>query len=264
MNSIDALANAFTEEDVNNAVKDLARSLYIGDVHIDYIQGKNGNGIRFTKVQRDANKNEIYDEIDGKRVRREDARTVFLTERWDPNVLYELGGEGVKTQPDTRDSQEVASEIQNILMAFNLPLQVNLGMLNKGGYNNMLLSSGVMTSNIIDASVKSNWFTTDYFDIQGNLQQALNPASVKAEEGRKIQTPVGGTEGAIAGTTVSFDNTTYHVDLTSNTVRDDNGRTLNSFPDSILDMAYIQENYGDAQNGSMMMGGITLLPNGKF
>lgn len=261
--SIDALANAFTEEDVNNAVKDLARSLYIGDVHIDYVQGKNGNGIRFTKVQRDANKNEIYDEVDGKRVRREDARTVFLTERWDPNVLYELGGDGVKTQPDTRDSQEVASEIQNILMAFNLPLQVNLGMLNKGGYNNMLLSSGVMTSNIIDASVKSNWFTTDYFDIQGNLQQALNPASVKAEEGRKIQTPVGGTEGAIAGTTVSFDNTTYHVDLTSNTVRDDNGRTLNSFPESILDMAYIQENYGDAQNGSMMMGGITLLPNGK-
>lgn len=261
--SIDALANAFTEEDVNNAVKDLARSLYIGDVHIDYVQGKNGNGIRFTKVQRDANKNEIYDEVDGKRVRREDARTVFLTERWDPNVLYELGGEGVKTQPDTRDSQEVASEIQNILMAFNLPLQVNLGMLNKGGYNNMLLSSGVMTSNIIDASVKSNWFTTDYFDIQGNLQQALNPASVKAEEGRKIQTPVGGTEGAIAGTTVSFDNTTYHVDLTSNTVRDNNGRTLNSFPESILDMAYIQENYGDAQNGSMMMGGITLLPNGK-
>lgn len=261
--SINALANAFTEEDVNNAVKDLARSLYIGDVHIDYIQGKNGNGIRFTKVQRDANKNEIYDEIDGKRVRREDARTVFLTERWDPNVLYELGGEGVKTQPDTRDSQEVASEIQNILMAFNLPLQVNLGMLNKEGYNNMLLSSGVMTSNIIDASVKSNWFTTDYFDIQGNLQQALNPVSVKAEEGRKIQTPVGGTEGAIAGTTVSFDNTTYYVDLTSNTVRDNNGRTLNSFPESILDMAYIQENYGDAQNGSMMMGGITLLPNGK-
>lgn len=261
--SIDALANAFTEEDVNNAVKDLARSLYIGDVHIDYIQGKNGNGIRFTKVQRDANKNEIYDEVDGKRVRREDARTVFLTERWDPNVLYELDGEGVKTQPDTRDSQEVASEIQNILMAFNLPLQVNLGMLNKGGYNNMLLSSGVMTSNIIDASVKSNWFTTDYFDIQGNLQQALKPASVKAEEGRKIQTPVGGTEGAIAGTIVSFDNTTYYVDLTSNTVRDNNGRTLNSFPESILDMAYIQENYGDAQNGSMMMGGITLLPNGK-
>ena len=148
-------------------------------------------------------------------------------------------------------------------MAFNLPLQVNLGMLNKGGYNNMLLSSGVMTSNIVDASVKSNWFTTDYFDIQGNLQQALNPASVKAEEGRKIQTPVGGTEGAIAGTTVSFDNTTYYVDLTSNTVRDNNGRTLNSFPESILDMAYIQENYGDAQNGSMMVRGITLLPNGK-
>lgn len=272
--SIDALANAFTEEDVNNAVKDLARSLYIGDVHIDYVQGKNGNGIRFTKVQRDANKNEIYDEIDGKRVRREDARTVFLTERWDPNVLYELGGEGVKTQPDTRDSQEVASEIQNILMAFNLPLQVNLGMLNKGGYNNMLLSSGVMTSNIIDASVKSNWFTTDYFDIQGNLQQALNPASVKAEEGRKIQTPVGGTEGAISGTKVTlpynelFGSIDIYVDLKTNTIRNDQGQDITrmynaSMQQFFFDLAYIQENYGDAQNGSMMMGGITLLPNGK-
>ena len=272
--SIDALANAFTEEDVNNAVKDLARSLYIGDVHIDYVQGKNGNGIRFTKVQRDANKNEIYDEIDGKRVRREDARTVFLTERWDPNVLYELGGEGVKTQPDTRDSQEVAGEIQNILMAFNLPLQVNLGMLNKGGYNNMLLSSGVMTSNIIDASVKSNWFTTDYFDIQGNLQQALNPASVKAEEGRKIQTPVGGTEGAISGTKVTlpyselFGSIDIYVDLKTNTIRNDQGQDITrmyntSMQQFFFDLAYIQENYGNAQNGSMMMGGITLLPNGK-
>lgn len=272
--SIDALANAFTEEDVNNAVKDLARSLYIGDVHIDYIQGKNGNGIRFTKVQRDANKNEIYDEVDGQRVRREDARTVFLTERWDPNVLYELGGDGVKTQPDTRDSQEVASEIQNILMAFNLPLQVNLGMLNKGGYNNMLLSSGVMTSNIIDASVKSNWFTTDYFDIQGNLQQALNPASVKAEEGRKIQTPVGGTEGAISGTKVTlpyselFGSIDIYVDLKTNTIRNDQGQDITrmyntSMQQFFFDLAYIQENYGDAQNGSMMMGGITLLPNGK-
>lgn len=268
--SIDALANAFTEEDVNNAVKDLARSLYIGDVHIDYIQGKKGNGIRFTKVQRDANKNEIYDEIEGKRVRREDVKTVYLTKKEDTEPVFASIGEDneireVKNQAKdvSIDSEVISTSIINILQSFNLPLQVNLGMLNKGGYNNMLLSSGVMTSNIIDASVKSNWFTTDYFDIQGNLQQALNPASVKPEEGRKIQTPVGGTEGAIAGTTVSFDNTTYHVDLTSNTVRDNNGRTLNSFPESILDMAYIQENYGDAQNGSMMIGGVTLLPNGK-
>jgi hypothetical protein len=43
-------------------------------------------------------------------------------------------------------------------------------MLNKGGYNEMLLSSGVLTSNITDATVKSSWFTTDYFDVRGNLQ----------------------------------------------------------------------------------------------
>jgi hypothetical protein len=33
----------------------------------------------------------------------------------------------------------------------------------------MLLSSGVLTSNITEASVRSSWFTTDYFDIKGNL-----------------------------------------------------------------------------------------------
>lgn len=255
---IDALASSLTEEDVSNAVKDLARNLYLGDVHIDFIQGKNGNGIRFTKVQRDANKNEIYDEVDGKRVRREDSKTVFLTE-----TIYELDGSSTKTQIDPRDPQEIINEIQDILISFNLPLQVNLGMLNNGGYNNMLLSSGVLTSNIIDATVKSNWFTTDYFDILGNLQQALNPASVKAEEGRKIQTPVGGTEGAIAGTLVVDNNISYYVDLTSNTVRDNQGKTVTTFPESIFDMAYIQENYGNSQNGSMMIKGVVLLPNGK-
>lgn len=268
--SIDDLANAITGEDVNNAVKDLARSLYLGDVHIDYIQGSNGNGIRFTKVQRDANKNEIYDEVDGKRIRREDTKVVYLTQREDKEPVFATIGEDNEVREvDNQiqdlgiDPETISTSIINILQSFNLPLQVNLGMLNKGGYNNMLLSSGVLTSNIIDASVKSNWFTTDYFDIQGNLQQALSPASIKAEEGRKIQTPVGGTEGAIKGTTVSFDNITYYVDLTSNTVRDNNGRTLNSFPESLLDMAYIQDNYGNAQNGSMMIRGITLLPNGK-
>jgi hypothetical protein len=41
---------------------------------------------------------------------------------------------------------------------------VNLGMLNEGGYNNMLVSSDILTSNITNAKVYSTWFTTDYFD----------------------------------------------------------------------------------------------------
>lgn len=112
-------------------------------------------------------------------------------------------------------------------------------MLNKGGYNEMLLSSGVLTSNITDATVKSSWFTTDYFDVKGNLQQALSPASVVPNQGRKVNTPVGGLESAIAGTLVTIDNKSYYVDLTSNIVRDNNNQVLKSYPENTMDLAYL-------------------------
>ena len=272
--AIDQLANSLSEEDVSNAVRELGRSLYLGDVHIDFVQGKNGTGIRFTKVQRDANGNEIYDTVEGKRVRKEDVKNIFLTERWDPNTLYEIGDKGVVSQPNSRDIEDVHKEIRNILLSFNLPIQVNLGMLNKGNYNNLLLSSGVLTSNITEAAVRSSWFTTDYFDAAGNLHQAVNPASVKSETGRKVETPVGGTEGAIAGTKITlpynetFGSIDVYVDLKTNTIRNDRGEDITRMYNSsklqwFLDLAWIQDNFGDAQNSSVMIGGVALLPSGK-
>lgn len=260
---VDDIANSIGEEDLSNAVKELKRSLYLGDVHIDWVSGKSGNSIRFTKIQRDAEGREIYDEIEGRRVRREDSKTVFMTEKWDANVEYEIGSSGVVTQPQGRSIDQIRNEILNILQSFNLPIQVNLGMLNKGGYNEMLLSSGVLTSNITDATVKSSWFTTDYFDVKGNLQQALSPASVVPNQGRKVNTPVGGLESAIAGTPVIIDDKSYYVDLTSNTVRDNNNQVLKSYPENTMDLAYLQANFGSSQNSAIMIDGIALLPNGK-
>lgn len=94
---VDNMANSLGEEDLSNAIKELKRSLYLGDVHIDWVSGKSGNSIRFTKIQRDAEGREIYDEIEGRRVRREDSKTVFMTEKWDANVEYEIGSSGVVT-----------------------------------------------------------------------------------------------------------------------------------------------------------------------
>lgn len=260
---IEGLADSLTEDDVKEAVGNLARSLYLGNVHIDFVNNKAGQGIRLTKVQKDSSGREIYEEVGGERIRKEDSRVVYLTDKWDPNVEYELGDEGVITQPERKPVNEVADEIQKVLMAFNLPLQVNLGMLNKGGYNDMLLSSGALTSNISEAKVKSSWFTTDYFDVQGNLQQAFNPMSIVSMAGRKVQTPVGGGESAIPGTRIESDNISYHVDLTSNTVRNNNGKIITTYPKEILDLAYIQDNYGSMQNGAMMINGVALLPDGK-
>lgn len=263
--SIDALANSLSEEDLNNAVKSLATNLYTGDLHIDWFTSDSGNGIRFTKVQRDAQGNEIYEEKDGKRIRKETVKTVFLTEKWDQNTLFSItGNEEVQTEPASKSIEDVSKEISEILLDFNLPIQVNLGMLNRGGYNNVLINSNVLTSNISDARVISSWFTTDYFDVEGNLHQAINPASVTPDTTRKIETPVGGTEGVITGTKVVVDGATYGVDLTTGVIYGSNNQRV--YPKNaqlISDLAWASANFGDATNGSLIWNNKILLPSGQ-
>lgn len=263
--SIDALANSLSEEDLNNAVKSLATNLYTGDLHIDWFTSDLGNGIRFTKVQRDAQGNEIYEEKDGKRIRKETVKTVFLPEKWDQNTLFSITGDNeVLSEPASKSIEDVSKEISEILLDFNLPIQVNLGMLNRGGYNNVLINSNVLTSNISDARVISSWFTTDYFDVEGNLHQAINPASVTPDTTRKIETPVGGTEGVITGTKVVVDGATYGVDLTTGVIYGSNNQRV--YPKNaqlISDLAWASANFGDATNGSLIWNNKILLPSGQ-
>lgn len=263
--SIDALANSLSGEDLNNAVKSLATNLYTGDLHIDWFTSDSGNGIRFTKVQRDAQGNEIYEEKDGKRIRKETVKTVFLTEKWDQNTLFSItGNEEVQTEPASKSTEDISKEISEILLDFNLPIQVNLGMLNRGGYNNVLINSNVLTSNISDARVISSWFTTDYFDVEGNLHQAVNPASVTPDTTRKVETPVGGAEGVITGTKVVVDGATYGVDLTTGVIYGNNNQRV--YPKNaqlISDLAWASANFGDATNGSLMWNNKILLPSGQ-
>lgn len=263
--SIEALANSLSEDDLNNAVKSLSTNLYTGDLHIDWFTSDAGNGIRFTKVQRDAQGNEIYEEKDGKRIRKETVKTVFLTEKWDQNTLYSIiGDKEIQTGPALKNIDDISKEIREILLDFNLLLQVNLGMLNKGGYNNMLINSNVLTSNISDARVISSWFTTDYFDIEGNLHQAISLASISPDTTRKIETPVGGTEGVITGTKVVIDGVTYGVDLTTGIIYDSNNQRI--YPENaqlISDLAWANANFGDATNGSLIWNNKILLPSGQ-
>ena len=266
--SVDALANSLSEDDLNEAVKSLKTNLYTGDLHIDWFTSDSGNGIRFTKVQRDAQGNEIYEERGGKRLRKEEVKTVFLTEKWDDNTVFSITGNNeVQTSPASKSVDEVAKEITNILLDFNLPIQVNLGMLNRGGYNNMLVNSNVLTSNISDARVVSNWFTTDYFNSEGNLSKAVNPASVTPQPTRKVETPVGGKEGVTRGTKIVSKGNTYYVDLSNNTIYDNNGSTVFNISEDqkqiAFDLAWAQDNFGDSTQSSMMIDNKVLTPSGK-
>lgn len=264
--SIDALANSLSEEDLNNAVKSLATNLYTGDLHIDWFTSDSGSGIRFTKVQRDAQGNEIYEEKDGKRIRKESVYTVFVSNNiaTNPNYRYSLGVEEGDPLIETVDIDQIKKRIVQTLLEMNLSIQVNLGMLNRGGYNNMLINSNVLTSNISDARVISSWFTTDYFDVEGNLHQAVNPASVTPNITRKVETPVGGTEGAIRGTKVVVDGATYGVDLTTGVIYGSNNQRV--YPKNaqlISDLAWASANFGDATNGSLIWNNKILLPSGQ-
>lgn len=268
--AINMLSSSTTKEDVINAVRELKQYLYIGSkeertAYVDWFTSDAGNGIRFTKVQRDAQGKEIYEEKDGKRVRKETVKTVFLTEKWDQNTLFSITGDNeVLSEPASKSIEDVSKEISEILLDFNLPIQVNLGMLNRGGYNNILVNSNVLTSNISDARVISSWFTTDYFDVEGNLHQAVNPASITPDTTRKVETPVGGTEGAIRGTKVVVDGATYGVDLTTGVIYGSNNQRV--YPKNaqlISDLAWASANFGDATNGSLIWNNKILLPSGQ-
>lgn len=263
--AINALANSLSEDDLNNAVRLLKQNIYTGELHIDWFTSDAGNGIRFTKVQRDAQGNEVYEYKNGQRVRKEVIKTVFLTEKWDQNTLFSItGSNDVQTGPASKSIEEVAKEVTNILLDFNLPIQVNLGMLNRGGYNNMLINSGILTSNITDARVVSSWFTTDYFDINGNLQRAVNPASVTPDT-RRGSSPVGGNEGVEKGTQITVGNTVYYVDLAQSIITDANGnrRGMTATDGLLVDLAWAQDNFGNATQSSMMVDNKVVTPSGR-
>lgn len=265
ISAISKLAASMSEEDVTEAVKELNKVLYTGNLHIDFFSSKEGNGIRITQVERDTNGNEIYDDTPTGRKRREVSKPIFLTERWDKNTLYVLGEDNsAQTSPQQKSQAQVEKEIKDVLMSFNLPLQVSISELGKKGYANRLISSGILTSNIESARVIGNWFVTDYFDAQGNLQKAVSPASATPEKGRRVETPVGGKESVANGTPVNVNGAIYYVDLKNMVItRDGKSRGFQHGDDWLIDLAWAQDNFGDATESAIMKDNKVITPSGK-
>lgn len=275
-NAITKLSTATSQDDVSAAMQDLAQDLYMQDIMVTWFSSKAGDGIVISKKVRkpDGTYEKII--INGKEQIKEDKYDVYFSTssksaeiggiNFDATALEDLGDTSALGTP--KNPEDIYNEILGHLIKFNLPLQVSTRRINEGAYNNRLINSNILTSNITEASVRSNWFTTDYFDNEGNLHQAISPASVAPQPKRKIETPVGGTEGAIAGTRIVsvFSNKPYYVDLKTNTIRDDQGKVV-TIPDyahrMLLDLAWAQDNFGDSTNSSMMVDNKVLTPDGK-
>ena len=276
-NAITKLSTATSQDDVSAAMQDLAQDLYMQDIMVTWFSSGTGDGIVISKKVRKPDGTYEKVIIEGKEQIKEDKYDVYFSNFDKSTVIggleFALSEDAAKEVNDERfqrtirNPEDIYNEILGHLIKFNLPLQVSTRRINEGAYNNRLINSNILTSNIIEASVRGNWFTTDYFDNEGNLHQAISPASVAPQPKRKIETPVGGTEGAISGTRITsvFSNKTYYVDLKTNTIRDDQGRTVEVTNSNriLFDLAWAQDNFGDSTNSSMMVDNKVLTPDGK-
>ena len=274
-NAITKLSTATSQDDVSAAMQDLAQDLYMQDIMVTWFSSRAGDGIVISKKVRKPDGTYEKVIINGKEQIKEDKYDVYFSTssksaeiggiNFDVTALEDLGDTSALGTP--KNPEDIYNEILGHLIKFNLPLQVSTRRINEGAYNNRLINSDILTSNITEASVRSNWFTTDYFDNEGNLHQAISPASVAPQPKRKVETPVGGTEGAIAGTRIVsvFSNKPYYADLKTNTIRDDQGRTVEVTDSNriLFDLAWAQDNFGDSTNSSMMADNKVLTPDGK-
>ena len=277
-NAITKLSTATSQDDVSAAMQDLAQDLYMQDVMVTWFNSKEGDGIVISKKVRKPDGTYEKVIIEGKEQIKEDKYDVYFSNFGKGAIIdgleFVLSEDAAKEVDDRRfqrtikNPEDIYNEILGHLVKFNLPLQVSTRRINEGAYNNRLINSNILTSNITEASVKSTWFTTDYFDNEGNLHQAINPASVAPQPKRKIETPVGGTEGAIKGIYMQPAGFTYpvYVDLSTHTIRDNQGKVIiiDEYSTKLLfDLAWAQENFGDATNSSMMVDNKVLTPDGR-
>lgn len=273
--ALDRLADATSQDDVSIAMKELAQDIYMQDVMITWFDAKAGSGIVVSKKVRKPDGTYEMVTINGQEQIKEEKTTIYFQSSKKSAIIngMEIDIEAAKEmgadlspfgQP--RDTADIRKDILNTILRYNLPLQVDASMINKSSYNNRLIKSNILTSNLREAKVIGSWFITDYFNNQGNLQRAVSPASVKPAPSRKVSSPVGGTEGVVQGTRVIISGTPYIVDLKSNmAINEKTGekRAFSAFnSQSLIDMAWAQETFGDATESSRMTENKIITPNG--
>lgn len=270
--AIEQLANCTNEDDFKEALNALTSVLYKGNLHINWFNGKTGYGIRFTKAEVDSNGEEIYTTNEkGERIRKETSIPVFLSSKTDAqgNVsIATIGRSGVVEEAEeTRVDPETAKkQITNVLLKFNLPIQVRADRINTPGYNERIIESNVTTSNTVSARSRSTWFVTNPIGPDGKLKDAVPPKSVAPKPTPpSAPSPVGGNESVVNGTTVSINGVSYTVDLQKMTYVDEKGVQYAQTKDNlnIFAMAWAEKQYGSATEGYNMTDNKVITPQGR-
>lgn len=270
--ALEKLAEAQDVSTFNNAVGTLKEYLYIPDnVHIDPII-KDGNiiGVNFKKAELDEKGNEIYNEVDDKRVRKETEHTVYFSANEDGVVELGVIGEDntfTPTTPTEANTQSTIDKLIETVQKLDFAFQINLNNLNIKKGDDFLLESGVLTTNVLTAQVKSCWFTTTALDEDGKeLSPEKLTSQTKVVEYEKPKSETKMDDKTITGFEITRNDTTYIVNIEKEEIYDKNGRKvrLNKVTQQLwFDAAWVQNTYGNAMNGINMIDGKVLLPDGN-
>lgn len=148
------------------------------------------------------------------------------------------------------DPTHVYNEILKYLYSLNTPFNIDKNEINKGDYNEKLVNDDILYTHLVDTQMTNSWFTTNYYDEEGNQKDAINPKGTFSPTGNK------------EGTKVTLGKNTYFV-------RD--GKIYDSSEsvvvpkraNLIFDLAAAYELNGNAVNGPYIYNGITKV-NGHY
>lgn len=275
--ALDNLVAATDKGAVARAMKSLSRDLYLQDVMVTWFDNAAGSGIVISKKVKQPNGSYEMVTINGQEMIKEDKVSIYFQGHKESAIISGMKYSymsaktmGMDLSPFTVDksSEEIKKEIINVLYGFNLPIQVSVSDINKSAYNKQrLMDSNILTSNLERAEVIGNWFTTDYIDADGNIQKAVNPKSksYSTAPSSSSTSPVGGTEGVATGTKVTVDGFNFTVDLKKKILWDHEGKkhSFTRYNMAIVDMAWAQEVYGDATEGSQMTDNKVITPSNQ-
>lgn len=261
---LSSIAASRSQAELDEAVALLSETVYTGDLFFDHVEGERGTFIRITKVYRDENGNYIYENKNGEQVLKK-SKPEFIKLEGEKAVFSLMDtGKPVEAQESSeRSIEEIQAELTEKLMKFNQPFQVSVSKINKGSYNEYLINSGVLTSDILEARYRGSFFMANPFNPDGTTRQAVVPPSPKPSPGKKADNDVGGKETVLRGTRVTLGNEEYSVD--NDTIYDKNGQVIKpENSDVIKAIAYVRRTYGNSKNGVNMIDGVVLIGNRVF
>ena len=253
--AIGKIARALLANDeglLRQGVGEFTQFVYSQDLRFNFENGNQGTYLSIKKIRRNPDGSVVMTTNDsGKQVAVEDKVENFYTTTFNG---------------ESNSLETIFNQIYNVLQSLNLPIQVSTNSINKvKNYNERLINSGVLTSNIAQASTLNSFFITDYF-ADGKLTPANKIPSVSVKPAEK--TPVGGSKSAIPGTRVRsiFSDKTYYINTTNHTIKDENGNDIKITTDNeiLFDLAWADENYGNATDiPNVMKDNKIITPSGK-